>query len=143
MFNIHPHSLTHTHTHTPHTHTHTHSHTSYTVVPRLCHISQLEHLLERCKLSDQDRTHKEGVSHHAFPVVASKTSNRCVGLVTRLQLEYALVAAKEHNEHTLHFIHILKYADRSPLTVFPNTRLSRACELCTLLFTFYTLFTRE
>jgi chloride channel 3/4/5 len=99
---------------------------SVVVVPKLCHISQVEALLQKCVLSDSNRSHEDAVSHHAFPVVASRKSNSLVGLVTRAQLEYALVAAKEHGEHTLHFIHILKYADRSPLTVFPNTRLSRA-----------------
>jgi hypothetical protein len=102
--------------------------TGVVVVPKLCHISHLEELLEKCIIGDEDRNHDDAITHHAFPVVASKSSNSLVGLATRDQLEYALVAAKEHGEHTLHFVHILKYADRSPLTVFPNTRLSRACK---------------
>jgi hypothetical protein len=102
--------------------------TGVVVVPKLCHISHLEELLEKCIIGDEDRNHDDAITHHAFPVVASKSSNSLVGLATRDQLEYALAAAKEHGEHTLHFVHILKYADRSPLTVFPNTRLSRACK---------------
>merc|ERR1711871_929273 len=49
-----------------------------------------------------------------------------VGLITREQLEMALVCALEHNEHTMQFVHLLKYCDRSPLTVYTTTRLSRA-----------------
>jgi CBS domain-containing protein len=100
--------------------------TGVVVVPKFCHMTQLEALLEKCVLSDADRTHKDAISHHAFPVVESNKVNKCIGLVTRHQLECALVAAKEDHQHTLQFINIMKYADRSPLTVFPNTRLSRA-----------------
>ena len=100
--------------------------TSVVTIPKLCHMTQVKELLRSCKISDNDRNHADAVTHHAFPVVNSKTSARLVGLVTREQLECAVVAADIHGEHTFHMIHILKYADRSPLTVFPNTRLSRA-----------------
>ena len=34
--------------------------------------------------------------------------------------------ARTNGAHVLNFVNLLKYCDRSPLTVYPNTRLSRA-----------------
>lgn len=74
----------------------------------------------------------KGITHHAFPVVSSITQDELgndvgvlEGMISREELEYALVAAKM-GDHTLHFVHLMKFCDRSPLTVYPNTRLSRA-----------------
>ena len=73
-----------------------------------------------------------GVTHHAFPVVSSLNENDMghrtgilEGMISRDELLYALAAAR-NGDHTLHFIHLMKFCDRSPLTVYPNTRLSRA-----------------
>jgi len=77
----------------------------------------------------------QGCTHHAFPVVSEMTKDelgnnigRLQGVISREELLYALVAAK-NGDHTLHFVHLLKFCDRSPLTVYPNTRLSRAYSL--------------
>ena len=75
---------------------------------------------------------QKGCTHHAFPVVSGikedAIGNRTgvlEGMISRDELLYALVAAK-NGDHTLHFVHLMKFCDRSPLTVYPNTRLSRA-----------------
>lgn len=96
------------------------------VLPKLCHINEIEDLLDRCYSCDKDRNDPRACTHHAFPVVKSKKLHHLVGLITREQLEMALVYALEHGEQTMHFVHLLKYCDRSPLTVYTTTRLSRA-----------------
>jgi chloride channel 7 len=96
------------------------------VLPKLCHINEIEDLLDRCYTADKDRDDPRACTHHAFPVVKSKKMHHLVGLITRGQLEMALVYALEHGEHTMQFVHLLKYCDRSPLTVYTTTRLSRA-----------------
>ena len=93
-------------------------------LPKLCPVSKIETLLEQCLLGDSDRS--SGKTHHAFPVVTSTKDNKLVGLITRDQLKTAIYMAREKGDHVLHLVHLLKYCDRSPLTVYPHTRLSRA-----------------
>jgi chloride channel 7 len=96
------------------------------ILPKLCHVNEIQSLLNRCYAADADRDDPNGCTHHAFPVVKSKKNTSLVGMVTRAQLEVALVSAVELGEHTLNFVHLLKYCDRSPISVYKNTRLSRA-----------------
>jgi len=97
------------------------------------------HLTFTIKVEGIDHTVKhnalrklKGCTHNAFPVVTviktDSIGNRTgilEGMISRKELKVALGLAK-NGEHTLHFIHLMKYCDRSPLTVYPNTRLSRA-----------------
>ena len=91
-------------------------------LPKLSHIRTLQDLLRQCYKADKDRSDEDGITHHAFPVVVSKKNLQLVGMITRQQIEYALYSAVHFGEHTMHFVHLLKYADRSPLTVYMNTR---------------------
>ena len=98
-------------------------------LPQLAHIKEIQKLLERCYLFDEDSDTPNACSHHAFPVVKSEKNPALVGMITREQLEVALVYAVKLGEHTLNFVHLRKYCDRNPLSVYKNTRLSRAYNL--------------
>lgn len=89
-------------------------------------VRALEELVVECRKGDTDRT--KGITHHAFPVIYSPSDTRLVGLLSRKQLEQALLAAYD-GDHAFNFVHLIKYCDRSPVTVYPHTRLNRAYNL--------------
>jgi chloride channel 7 len=90
-------------------------------VPKLCHLSKIEELLEKCLMEGS-----QGLTHNGFPVVTSMEQMELCGLISREQLKMAVYMARANGDHVLNFVNLLKYCDRSPLTVYPNTRLSRA-----------------
>ena len=92
--------------------------TAIVSLPKVSHLKDIRELLERCYLNDKHPDIEGGVTHHAFPLVACRMNTKLVGMITRAQLEQALVAAVEHGRHTLLYVHLLTYADRSPLTVY-------------------------
>ena len=89
-------------------------------------ISEIIKLVEQC---DSGK-----VTHNAFPVVdCSKTNARLHGIVTLEHIRKvaedakALSAIMSHSQ--IQVVHILEYSDRSPITIYPNTKVARAFEL--------------
>jgi chloride channel 7 len=92
------------------------SHHVITIV-KLCPVKQLEEFVER--MEDGHFT------HNAFPVVSM--GSHLEGIITREQLHDAYEAA--HRDAVLGFINLENFMERSPLSVYPHTRLGRAYEV--------------
>ena len=72
------------------------------------------------------------ITHNAFPVVTNmkngdKLDLKLQGMITRQQLYEAYETAKY--EAVMGFINLYNFMERSPLTVYPHTRLGRAYEV--------------
>merc|ERR1711991_1301825 len=72
------------------------------------------------------------ISHNAFPVVSqlkggSKTDLKLNGMITREQLYEAYETSQY--EAVMGFVNLYNFMERSPLTVYPHTRLGRAYEI--------------
>ena len=91
-------------------------------VKKLLKIRDLEALLKKIEKGD--------ITHNAFPVVAGgDMEGRLDGLITKDRLLDAYHAYQSHDGIKLGFINLWNYMERSPLTVFPHTRLGRAYEV--------------
>ena len=88
-------------------------------------IKEIRDLVEKCRSGE--------CSHHAFPVVdCNKTDARLHGIVT---LDALSVLADDCERLSgavvsqIEWVHMLDYCDRSPITVYPTTKVARAFEL--------------
>ena len=76
------------------------------------------------------------VTHNAFPVVKEPHSPQLQGLLTRVDL-FRILKELERPELSKDLlcgadkrtVNVMKYADRSPITVFPHTTVARAYDI--------------
>jgi CBS domain-containing protein len=88
-------------------------------------ISEIIKLVEQC---DSGK-----VTHNAFPVVdCSKTNARLHGIVTLEHIRKVAEDCKQLSDAIIaqiEWVNLLDYSDRSPITIYPHTKVARAFEL--------------
>jgi chloride channel 7 len=92
------------------------------------HIGELKYLASRIESGK--------VTHNAFPVVKEPHSPQLQGLLTRVDL-FRILKELERPELSKDLlcgadkrtVNVMKYADRSPITVFPHTTVARAYDI--------------